>query len=131
RGLQSLLPHPPESREAVRHPRWLLYPWSANVQVKEKSMSRLRSWPLVALLVLLGTALTAIGCGDDNNNSSSKGDLNTIAAGKLRVGSDIPYAPFEFGRDPDYQGFDVDIVNEVAKRLELDATFVKTPFDPI
>ena len=51
--------------------------------------------------------------------------------GKLRVGSDIPYPPFEFGRPPDYEGFDVDIVNEIAKRLDLEARFVKTPFDPI
>ena len=56
---------------------------------------------------------------------------STITEGKLRVGSDIPYTPFEFGRAPDYEGFDVDIVNEIAKRLDLEAEFVKTPFDPI
>jgi polar amino acid transport system substrate-binding protein len=94
-------------------------------------MSRLRSRPLVAILVLLAAVLVATGCGDDDGGSSSSGSLNTITEGKLRVGSDIPYAPFEFGRDPDYQGFDVDVVNEVAKRLKLDAECVKTPFDPI
>ena len=47
------------------------------------------------------------------------------------MGSDIPYPPFEFGRAPDYEGFDVDVVNEVAKRLDLEAEFIKTPFDPI
>jgi ABC-type amino acid transport substrate-binding protein len=94
-------------------------------------MSRLRPRPLVAILILLATALVAAGCGDDDNDKSSGGSLNTIAEGKLRVGSDIPYAPFEFGREPNYQGFDVDIVKEVSKRLDLDPTFVKTPFDPI
>ena len=93
-------------------------------------MARTRAWPLAALLILLALALTAIGCGDDNNSSSSSGSLNTINSGKLRVGSDIPYAPFEFG-DPPYQGFDVDVVNEIANRLDLDAEFVKTPFDTI
>ena len=57
--------------------------------------------------------------------------LKTIRAGTLTVGSDIPYQPFEFGRAPDYQGFDVDVVNEIAKRLDLDVKFVKTPFDTI
>ena len=57
--------------------------------------------------------------------------LSTITEGKLTVGSDIPYPPFEFGRAPDYEGFDVDVVNEIAKRLDLEAEFVKTPFDPI
>ena len=95
-------------------------------------MSKLRSWPLFALLALVATASLALGCGgDDNGGGSSSGSLDTINEGQLRVGSDIPYAPFEFGREPDYQGFDVDIVNEVAKRIDLEATFVKTPFDPI
>lgn len=94
-------------------------------------MTRLRSWPLVAFLVLLSTALVAIGCGDDNNDSSSSGNLNTLAEGKLKVGSDIPYKPFEFGDAPNYEGFDVDVVNDIAKGLDLQAEFVKTPFDTI
>ena len=95
-------------------------------------MQRLRAWPLVGILVLLTAVLVASGCGDDDSSSSpSSSDLGLIQEGKLKVGSDIPYAPFEFGRDPDYQGFDVDIVNEVAKRLDVEAEFVKTPFDPI
>jgi lysine-arginine-ornithine-binding protein len=94
-------------------------------------MSRHRSWPLFALLALAAAASLALGCGGDDNSGSSSGSLNTINEGQLRVGSDIPYAPFEFGREPDYEGFDVDIVNEVAKRIDLEATFVKTPFDPI
>jgi polar amino acid transport system substrate-binding protein len=86
----------------------------------------------VGVLVLLAAVLVAAGCGDDDGGGgTSAGDLGTIAEGKLRVGSDIPYAPFEFGRAPDYQGFDVDIVNEIAKRLDVEAEFVKTPFDPI
>jgi ABC-type amino acid transport substrate-binding protein len=86
---------------------------------------------LVATLTLVAAALVAAGCGDDDGGGSGGGGLNTITEGELRVGSDIPYAPFEFGRTPDYEGFDVDIVNEIAKRLDLEAKFVKTPFDPI
>jgi ABC-type amino acid transport substrate-binding protein len=94
-------------------------------------MTRPRAWPLAALLVLLLTAVVAIGCGDDDGGGPSAGELNTIEEGKLRVGSDIPYRPFEFGRAPNYQGLDVDVVNEIAKRLDLEAEFVKTPFDTI
>ena len=94
-------------------------------------ISRLRSWPLAGIVVLLASVLVATGCGDDDSGGSSTSDLGTISEGKLRVGSDIPYAPFEFGREPDYQGFDVDVVNEVAKRLDVEAEFIKTPFDPI
>jgi len=88
---------------------------------------------VVAIVALAAALLVAAGCGDDDGGGGGGGGagLDTITEGELRVGSDIPYAPFEFGRAPDYEGFDVDIVNEIAKRLDLEARFVKTPFDPI
>jgi ABC-type amino acid transport substrate-binding protein len=91
---------------------------------------------LAALLVFvlsLATAAVAVGCGDDDEGGAtdSAAQLDTISEGKLTVGSDIPYAPFEFGRAPDYKGFDVDLVREIGKRLGLDVEFVKTPFDTI
>ena len=93
---------------------------------------KLRAWPVVAILALAAALLVAAGCGDDDGGGGGGGaGLNTITEGELRVGSDIPYAPFEFGRAPDYEGFDVDIVNEIARRLDLEPRFVKTPFDPI
>jgi polar amino acid transport system substrate-binding protein len=90
---------------------------------------------LVALTLLLATAVLAVGCGGDNGggggNASSGQKFDTIKKGTLSVGSDIPYAPFEFGRPPNYKGFDVEFVNEVGKRLKLKVQFVKTPFDTI
>jgi polar amino acid transport system substrate-binding protein len=95
-------------------------------------MQSSRRAPLLALLVLALSALIAAGCGGgDKKKATSKAGFDTLAAGKLKVGSDIPYKPFEFGRAPNYQGFDVDIVGAVAKKLGLAATFVKTPFDTI
>jgi ABC-type amino acid transport substrate-binding protein len=96
-------------------------------------MSRLRSWPLIAVMILAVTALVAAGCGGDNSSDSgsSSAGLNTLTDGVLTVGSDIPYKPFEFGDAPNYEGFDVDVVNAIAKRLDLETKFVKTPFDPI
>jgi ABC-type amino acid transport substrate-binding protein len=92
-------------------------------------MASARRWSILAVLALFATGLIAAGCGDDDNGTT-KG-LNTKTEGKLLVGSDIPYAPFELGRSPNYEGFDVDIVKAVAKRLDLEVTFVKTPFDTI
>jgi ABC-type amino acid transport substrate-binding protein len=89
---------------------------------------------LVTLALLLATALLAVGCGDDNGDGGSKTSgqkLDTVKSGTLTVGSDIPYAPLEFGRAPNYKGFDVDLVNEIGKRLNLKVEFVKTPFDTI
>ena len=89
----------------------------------------LRSWALIVLVALAAGAFGA-GCGDDNGKSSSA-DLQTISAGKLKVGSYIPYAPFEFGNPPGYEGFDIDLVNEIGKRLGLQPAFVKTPYATI
>jgi ABC-type amino acid transport substrate-binding protein len=104
---------------------------STNLDQRRAVLTMLTRWPLIAVLAVAGTLVVA-GCGDDDGGSGGGATgLNTITEGELRVGSDIPYPPFEFGRAPDYEGFDVDIVNEIAKRLDVEAKFVKTPFDPI
>jgi ABC-type amino acid transport substrate-binding protein len=91
---------------------------------------------LLSVTLLLFTAAVVAGCGDDdeeegNGSAGQSGQVETITEGKLTVGSDIPYAPFEFGRAPNYKGFDVELVNEIGKRLQLDVEYVKTPFDTI
>jgi polar amino acid transport system substrate-binding protein len=93
-------------------------------------MKRLTWWRVLALMLVLVLSLVGAGCGDDDDDGGSSGDVATLETGKLKVGSDIPYAPLEFGEAP-YKGFDVDVVNEIGKRLDLDVEFVKTPFDPI
>src|SRR3954466_14522163 len=93
-------------------------------------MAQTRIWRLLTVVAAAALLLAVAGCGSDDNGSGSSSKLATLESGKLKVGSDIPYAPFEFGESP-YQGFDVDVVNEIAKRLDLQAEFVKTPFDPI
>lgn len=60
------------------------------------------------------------------------GELTTIEAGKLTVGSDIPFEPFEFeGEDGELTGFDIDLITEVAERLDLEPEFVDTGFEGI
>ena len=89
-------------------------------------------WLVVLMAIVAALALAA--CGDDDDDEGDGGqaqEFQTIREGVLTVGSDIPYAPFEFGRPPDYQGFDVDLVREIGKRLDIDVRFVKTPFDTI
>jgi polar amino acid transport system substrate-binding protein len=90
---------------------------------------------LTALLLLVGTALAA--CGDDNDDSGGGGtgtsaeELDTLKPGTLVVGVDVPYPPFEQGRPPDYEGFEIDLMNEIASRLGLETEYKDTPFDTI
>jgi polar amino acid transport system substrate-binding protein len=56
-----------------------------------------------------------------------------VENGVLTIGSDIPYAPFEFrNEEGDLMGFDVEIAEAVfAGQLGLDYEFQKTSFDTI
>ena len=83
---------------------------------------------LASIIVLVATLALAAGCGDDDGGGGGGGGDNIPS--ELTVGSDIPYPPFEFGKPP-YKGFDLDVVNAIAKRLGSRATFKKTPFDTI
>ena len=89
------------------------------------------TWPrrplLLSIVTLAAIVAVAPGCGGGNDNGNGGGGN---VPKTLTVGSDIPYTPFEFGKPP-YQGFDVDVVNEIAKGLGTKATFKKTPFDTI
>jgi polar amino acid transport system substrate-binding protein len=101
--------------------------------------SKTRLWALIAMIALALGALTAAGCGggDDNSTSTAAGgggstaNLGLKSEGTLLIGSDIPYPPFEFGDAPNYAGFDIEMVNEIAKRLGVTPKYQDTPFDPI
>jgi polar amino acid transport system substrate-binding protein len=97
----------------------------------------------VASALLLG--LTACGDADDDgadeidaegegdgDAAAGGGDLDLVAAGTLTVCSDMPYPPFEF-EDADapsgYSGFDIDLVQEIADRLDLELEVVEAGFD--
>ena len=83
----------------------------------------------VAVVAAVATAGIAAGCGGGDGGSN---DLGLINSGTLLVGSDIPYPPFESGNSPsNYKGYDIDIVNEVAKRLDVTAEYKDTSFDTI
>ena len=91
-----------------------------------------------ALVLLVGLLAFAAGCGDDDSTTdsggdttgaASAGDLNLIEDGKLIVGSDIPYPPFEMGEPPDYEGFDIDLIRDIGERMGLEVEIQDAPFD--
>ncbi|MGI8726210.1 MAG: transporter substrate-binding domain-containing protein [Solirubrobacterales bacterium] len=97
---------------------------------------------MLVLVIGLMAAMVASGCGDEEEETGSGGEatgestgtidtanLDLIEPGTLTVGSDIPFPPFEQGNPPDYEGFDIDLVNEVADRLGLETQIEDAPFD--
>src|SRR5262245_55695494 len=51
-------------------------------------------------------------------------DLKTVEAGKLTWGSSPTFKPFEFVRDGKAQGFDVDLMESLAKGLNLSSNMM-------
>ncbi len=82
-----------------------------------------------ALTLTLGLA----ACGGDDeggsSGSSASSDLELIEEGKLMVCSEIPYKPFEYEEDGEFTGFDIDLVNEIGKRLDLEVEILPSAFD--
>src|SRR5918998_6678852 len=76
-------------------------------------------------------ALTLAACGDDDDGGDSAGG-DGGGGESLRVCSDIPYAPFEFeGDDGEYTGFDMELMREVANRLDREMEVIDQPFEGI
>ncbi len=83
----------------------------------------------VALTAALALLAAACGNGDDD---TAAGDLDLVESGTLTVCSEVPYEPFEF-EDPDapsgYSGFDIDLMQEIADRNDLELAVVNTGFE--
>lgn len=96
-------------------------------------MKKSRLIALLSALMILAAMVVVVGCGSSDDSSSGSGDFQSelITEGTLTVGSDIPYAPFEMGQAPDYTGFDIELVDDIANRLDLDVKIEDTAFDTI
>lgn len=90
-------------------------------------------WLALAVAVLL-VAVLAAGCGGTKKEEPKKESTpaqQQAPKQKIIVGSDTTFAPLEFA-DPatgKYIGFDVDLINEIAKVENLEVDFKSLPFD--
>ena len=96
---------------------------------------------LIAGLALVATASLALaGCATGSSDAGSSDapaaddKYGLVEAGTLTVCSDIPYAPFEFeGGDngTGYTGFDIDLLDAIAKKLDLKLAVQDVGFDAL
>ena len=97
---------------------------------------------LALTLVMALTVFTACGSSKKEDATTAKKEevatvktdgMKTIEKGTLNVGVEIGYPPFEqFAEDgKTEEGYDIDIISGVAKRLGLKVNFVNTAFDGI
>ena len=101
-------------------------------------MKRIKLFSIIALLFVGIVA----GCGSGDKiktsgvESKEKESSNGVVMdrierdGVMKVSFEGTYPPFNFLNDSDeFQGFDVDISNEIAKRLGVEAEFIATNWD--
>jgi polar amino acid transport system substrate-binding protein len=89
--------------------------------------------------VLATLALIAAACGSNKpaapTGATATGgptpSFSTLQSGVLQVGSCLDYPPFETVKGGVEQGFDVDMTDEIAKRLGLKVEWVRADFDTI
>ncbi|MET9248598.1 ABC transporter substrate-binding protein [Nonomuraea sp. NPDC003709] len=95
-----------------------------------------RGYAAGALVLTAALALTACGSGGNSSSSattgastSAAGGVQLVQPGKLTVCTNIPYEPFQF-KDASGKivGFDVDIVDLVAKKLGVTQEIVDIDF---
>jgi polar amino acid transport system substrate-binding protein len=82
----------------------------------------------------LALSLSMAACGSDDGSTDTgstdaKSSIQTIEEGTLKVCSDLPYPPFDVMDGDTYTGFDGDLVNEIAKGLDLELTVQDSGFD--
>lgn len=94
----------------------------------------MRRTPLAVLAAAAAVALALTGCASGSSDGSDAGNEYGLAkAGVLTAATEGTYRPFSFHEDGtgDLTGYDVDIINAVAKKLDLKVDFQETQWDAI
>lgn len=76
-------------------------------------------------------ALAISGCASDTETTTTDSGAKLISADKLTVCTHLPYEPFEYTEGGDVVGFDIDMMDLVAKELGVTTEVFDTPFEGI
>ena len=96
------------------------------------STARARLVAAAGAVLLLGglSGCDSLTGGGDAASAATPAPV-LVKDGVLTVCTDMPYAPFEFKKDGEPTGFDVDLVRKVADRLGVRLAVTDTAFDDI
>jgi len=89
--------------------------------------------PITAALGALVLAAGLSACGGDaaGQSADALSTVTLVEEGVLTICSDVPYEPFEFKKDGQYVGFDIDLARQIAKGLQAKLKVVDSSFDDI
>jgi len=78
-----------------------------------------------------GAPPMSIPAGTFTGDKPDDGEIVTLTPGKIIVGSDTAYPPFEFVEGGETVGFDVDVMNAIGEKLGLEVEFLSYRFDAL
>lgn len=88
-----------------------------------------------ALLATLAAAVLTVGLVGCAESTESKGGgedgIALVNEGKLTACTHLPYKPFQFTQDGETVGFEVDLVDLMAEKLDVQQEVIDTPWEGI
>ncbi|MBC6459279.1 ABC transporter substrate-binding protein [Actinomadura sp. HBU206391] len=110
--------------------------WPGSRDVKPEHGRRPR---VLALGVAITAVVLASACGSSDSGDSSSpsaappaaAGVKLVTPGKLKVCTNVPYPPFQFPQGNKTVGFDVDIVDLVAKKIGAQQEIISMDFNVI
>ena len=90
---------------------------------------------IIPAALVLTIVMSMVGCGGEegggDEGGGGGGDGGSKADEKVTIATDIAYPPFEFTRDGEPTGFDIDLMREIGKRAGFTPEFQNVTFDGI
>ncbi|HEX7304236.1 transporter substrate-binding domain-containing protein [Lentzea sp.] len=91
-----------------------------------------RTRQLMAVVPALGLAvMAASGCATPTNQPAGNSGVSLVQSGKLVTCTHLSYKPFQYSEGDKTVGFDVDLVDLIAKDLGVQQQIFDTPFETI
>lgn len=102
--------------------------------VSHSSLRRLTT--ITTVVLTAGLALAACGGDGGSTTTNSPGQpgaaqVKLVEAGKIKTCTNLPYPPFQFKEGDEVVGFDVDLIDLVATKLNVSQEIVDIQFDTI
>ena len=106
-------------------------------------MSKTKKYLALFLVFALALSMFSLaGCADDTEDEGTEtteeetteetgGEFVLVEEGKLLVGSDTAFPPFESMNGDVAEGFDVDLMNAIGEKLDLEVVFMTEIFDTL
>ena len=84
-----------------------------------------------AVVAVAALTLLFAGCGEDDEGQPASSGPDLVNDGEITTCTHLPYRPFQFEQGGKIVGFDVDMIDLVARELGVKQSIVDTPFEGI